>query len=46
MIGNVASVRPRERLVAVAGRLDEQCALPVARDLLGGDALHPVDVRR
>jgi hypothetical protein len=46
VMGNVASVRPRERLVAVASRLAEHGGLPVVRDLLGGHALHPLDVRR
>lgn len=46
VMGNVASVRPRQRLVAVAGRLAEHGDLPVVRNLLSGDALHPLDVRR
>ena len=46
VMGNVASVRPRERLAAVAGRLAEHGNLPVVRDLLGSHALHPLDVRR
>ena len=46
VMGNVSSVRPRERLVKVAGRLAEHGHLPVVRDLLGGHALHPRDVRR
>lgn len=46
VMGNVASVRPRERLVAVAGRLAEHGELPVVRDLLGRHTLHPLDVRR
>jgi hypothetical protein len=46
VMGNTSSVRPRERLVAVAGRLTEYGDLPVVRDLLRSDALHPLDVRR
>lgn len=46
VMGNVASVRPRERLVAVASRLAEHGELLVVRDLLGGHPLHPLDVRR
>jgi hypothetical protein len=46
VMGNVASVRPRERLVAVAGRLAQHSDLPVVRDLLSGHSLHPLDVRR
>ncbi|MHA6620329.1 hypothetical protein [Pseudonocardia sp. DLS-67] len=46
VMGNVSSVRPRERLVKVAGRLAEHGDLPVVRDLLGSHSLHPLDVRR
>ncbi|WP_298797111.1 hypothetical protein [Pseudonocardia sp. 73-21] len=46
VMGNTSSVRPRERLAEVAGRLAEHGDLPVVRDLLGGHALHPLDVRR
>ena len=46
VMGNVSSVRPRERLVKVAGRLAEHKDLPVVRDLLGSHSLHPLDVRR
>jgi hypothetical protein len=45
-MGDVSSVRPRERLVKVAGRLAGHGDLPVVRDLLGGYSLHPLDVRR
>jgi hypothetical protein len=45
-MGNTSSVRPRERLVKVAGRLAEHGDLPVVRGLLGSHALHPLDVRR
>lgn len=45
VMGNVSSVRPRERLVQVAGRLAEHGDLPVVRDLLGRHALNPLDVR-
>ncbi|MBN9100522.1 MAG: hypothetical protein J0I49_20750 [Pseudonocardia sp.] len=46
VMGAVASVRPRERLVAVVGRLAEHGDLPVVRDLLGSHTLHPLDVGR
>jgi hypothetical protein len=46
VMGNVSSVRPRERLVKVASRLAEHGDLPVVRDLLGRHALNPLDVRR
>jgi len=46
VMGDVASVRPRKRLVAVAGRLAQHGDLPVVRDLLGRHPLHPLDVRR
>jgi hypothetical protein len=46
VMGNVSSVRPRERLVKVAGRRAEHKDLPVVRDLLGSHSLHPLDVRR
>jgi tetratricopeptide (TPR) repeat protein len=46
VMGNTSSVRPRERLVKVAGRLAEHGDLPVVRGLLGSHALHPLDVRR
>jgi hypothetical protein len=46
VMGNVSSVRPRERLVRVASRFAEHGDLPVVRDLLGRHALHPLDVRR
>ena len=46
VMGNVSSVRPRERLVKVAGRLAEHGDLPVVRDLLDSHSLHPLDVRR
>lgn len=46
VMGNVSSVRPRERLAAVAGRLTEHQNLAVVRDLLSSHALHPLDVRR
>jgi hypothetical protein len=46
VMGDVASVRPRQRLSAVASRLAEHRALPAVADLLRGDALHPLDVRR
>lgn len=46
IMGNVASVRPRARLSAVARRLSKHQDLPVVRDLLSRDALDPGDVRR
>jgi tetratricopeptide (TPR) repeat protein len=46
IMGNVASVRPRQRLVAVAGRLGRHKDLSAVRDVLSSDALHPLDVRR
>ncbi|OLT14907.1 hypothetical protein BJF78_17310 [Pseudonocardia sp. CNS-139] len=46
VMGDVASVRPRQRLAEVAGRLTPYRDLSVVRDLLGSDALHPRDVRR
>ncbi len=46
VMGDVASVRPRQRLCAVASRLAEHRALPVVADLLGSDALHPLHVGR
>jgi hypothetical protein len=45
-MGDVASVRPRRRLAAVAGRLAKHRELPVVADLLSSDALHPLDVGR
>ena len=46
VMGDVASVRPRQRLAAVARRLAPHRDLPVVADLLGSHALHPLDVRR
>ena len=46
VMGDVASVRPRQRLAAVARRLTPHRELPVVADLLRSDALHPLDVRR
>jgi hypothetical protein len=46
VMGDVASVRPRQRLAAVARRLAPHRDLPAVADLLGSDALHPLDVRR
>lgn len=46
VMGSVASVRPRQRLAAVAGRLTAHRELSVVRDVLSSDALKPVDVRR
>jgi hypothetical protein len=46
LMGDVASVRPRRRLAAVAGRLAKHRELPVVADLLSSDALHPLDVGR
>ncbi|MDN5759804.1 MAG: hypothetical protein L0H59_14980, partial [Tomitella sp.] len=46
VMGNVSSVRPRERLVKVASRLAEHGDLPLVRDLLGRHALNPLNVRR
>jgi len=46
VMGDVASVRPRQRLAAVASRLAEHRELPAVANLLGSGALHPLDVRR
>lgn len=47
VMGNVASVRPRQRLTEVAERLGQQHSdVPAVQELLRGDALHPIDVRR
>jgi hypothetical protein len=46
IMGDVASVRPRQRLAAVTSRLSEHRELSVVRDLLSGHTLHPLDVRR
>lgn len=47
VMGNVASVRPRQRLAEVAARLGQHHGdVPAVRELLRGDALHPLDVRR
>jgi hypothetical protein len=45
IMGNVASVRPRERLSVVAARLSGHQNLGVVRDLLRSDALDPRRVR-
>ncbi|WP_158228179.1 XRE family transcriptional regulator [Pseudonocardia sp. MH-G8] len=45
IMGDVASVRPRQRLAAVANRLTPHRDLSVVRDLLSSDALNPRDVR-
>ena len=45
IMGNVASVRPRQRLIAVASRLTEHKDLTVVRHVLSSDALHPLGVR-
>jgi hypothetical protein len=46
IMGNVASVRPRQRLIAVANRLTTYGDLAAVRDLLSSDALNPRNVRR
>lgn len=47
VMGNVASVRPRQRLGLVVGRLEQDHGdVPGVRELLSGDALNPLDVRR
>ena len=46
VMGDVASVRPRQRLAAVAGRLTPYRDLSAVADLLGSGALDPLDVRR
>jgi hypothetical protein len=46
LVQNVASVRPRERLCAVATRLNEHQDVGAVRDLLSSHALDPLDVRR
>jgi hypothetical protein len=46
IMGDVASVRPRQRLAAVTSRLTEHRDLSAVRDLLSSDALNPRDVRR
>ncbi|MDP8969369.1 MAG: XRE family transcriptional regulator [Actinomycetota bacterium] len=46
VMGDVASVRPRQRLGAVAARLSEHRDLSVVRDLLSSDSLNPLDIRR
>ena len=47
VMGNVASVRPRQRLNEVAGRLGQHHGdVPAVRELLRSDALNPLDVRR
>ncbi len=46
LVRNVASVRPRQRLRAVAARLSGHKNLAVVRDLLGSHALDPFDIRR
>ncbi|MFD1516359.1 hypothetical protein [Pseudonocardia yunnanensis] len=46
IMGNVASVRPRQRLAVVASRLSEYRELTVVRDVLSSNALNPLDVRR
>lgn len=46
VMGDVASVRPRERLATVAARLTKHQNLTAVRDLLGSHALNPIDVRR
>lgn len=45
VMGDVASVRPRQRLTAVARRLAAHRDLPAVADLLSSDALHPLGVR-
>ncbi|NMH97972.1 XRE family transcriptional regulator [Pseudonocardia sp. K10HN5] len=46
IMGDVASVRPRQRLAAVASRLSEHRDLSAVRDLLSSHALNPLDIRR
>ncbi|WP_433291513.1 hypothetical protein ACQPZQ_02320 [Pseudonocardia sp. CA-142604] len=46
IMGDVASVRPRQRLAAVTSRLSEHSDLTLVRDLLSSHALHPLDVPR
>lgn len=46
VMGNVASVRPRQRLAAVASRLSSHGDAPAVQELLRSDALNPLDVRR
>jgi hypothetical protein len=46
IMGDVASVRPRQRLAAVANRLTAHRDLSAVRDLLSSNALNPRDVRR
>ena len=46
VMGDVSSVRPRQRLAVVAARLAPHQDLPVVRDLLSSHPLHPLDVRR
>jgi hypothetical protein len=46
VMGNVASVRPRQRLAAVAGRLTKHRDLSAVRGVLSSDAFHPFDIRR
>jgi tetratricopeptide (TPR) repeat protein len=46
LVRNVASVRPRQRLRAVAARLSGHKNLAVVRDLLGSHALDPFDILR
>jgi hypothetical protein len=45
IMGDVASVRPRQRLAVVAGRLAPYRDLSAVRDLLSSHALHPRGVR-
>ena len=45
VMGKVASVRPRQRLAAVADRLAPYRDLHAVADLLGSDTLHPLNVR-
>jgi transcriptional regulator with XRE-family HTH domain len=46
VMGDVASVRPRQRLAAVAGRLTPYRDLSPVADLLGSGAFDPLDIRR
>lgn len=46
VMGDVASVRPRQRLAAVTSRLTEHRDLSAVRDILSSDALNPLDIRR
>jgi hypothetical protein len=45
IMGDVASVRPRQRLAAVANRLSPHRDLSAVRDLMSSHALHLSDIR-